>query len=454
MNRGRWAGCTMVACLILAPTAIIGIEPAAQLNLKPGFNLFSKQQDIDAGKQAATDADKQLPLVNDPQVLGYLNNLGHRLTQYEPLPADYPWTFKVVNTKDINAFALPGGYIYVNRGTIESAENEAQLAGVVAHETGHVVMRHGTHQASQMLLAQAPLAILGGMLGQGGSLAGQLAQMGIGFGVNSALLHNSRTAESQADAVGTYVLYHAGYDPHAMAQFFQIIEKKYPSRTAQFFSDHPIPANRIQAVNTEIPQLGPAIQGKTDSPEFEAVKRKMLGMPPAPQSNVSSAGVTPSGNFKSYDHSGFRVSYPDNWEVFGDANSAVTIAPRAGMSANAVAYGVIINGFQPEAGRGTGSLDDNTHQLIDSLHQGNPNLKVIGQDENIRVNRMPGKSVELTGPSPLQDSSGNAMRERDWLVTVQRSDGSILYMMFIAPERDFHSLLPTFDNMVRSFQIR
>jgi predicted Zn-dependent protease len=273
MNRQRSAALAMVACLVLTPIAIIGIEPAAQLNLKPGFNLFSKQQDIDAGKQAAADADKQLPLVNDAQVLGYLNKLGRRLTQFEPLPADYPWTFKVVNTKDINAFALPGGYIYVNRGTIESAESDAQLAGVVAHETGHVVMRHGTHQASQIMLAQAPLSILGGMLGQGGSLIGQLAQMGIGFGVNSVLLHNSRTAESQADEIGTYVLYHAGYDPHAMAQFFQIIEKKYPSRTAQFFSDHPNPGNRIQAVNAEIPQLGPAIQGKTDSPEFEVVKR-------------------------------------------------------------------------------------------------------------------------------------------------------------------------------------
>jgi predicted Zn-dependent protease len=188
MNRERWAGFIIVACLILAPTAIVGIEPAEKLKLKPGFNLFSKQQDIDAGKQAAAYADKQLPLVNDPQVLGYLNNLGHRMTQYEPLPADYPWIFKVVNTKDINAFALPGGYIYVNRGTIESAENEAQLAGVVAHETGHVVMRHGTHQASQIMLTQAPLAILGGMLGQGGSLVGQLAQMGIGFGV-TAVLH-------------------------------------------------------------------------------------------------------------------------------------------------------------------------------------------------------------------------------------------------------------------------
>ncbi len=468
MNRGRMLRLLLVACLSVTTAAVFAVEAAGQLNLKPGFNLFSKQQDVDAGKQAAAEADKQLPLVNDAQVVRYINDLGHRLTQHEPLPADYPWMFKVVNAKDINAFALPGGYIYINRGTIESAENEAQLAGVVAHETGHVVMRHGTHQASQMMLAQAPLSILGGLLGQSGSLIGQLEQMGIGFGVNSVLLHNSRTAESQADQIGTYVLYHAGYDPHAMAQFFQIIAQKYPQRTAQFFSDHPNPANRIQAVNAEIPQLGSPIQGKTDSPEFEAVKRRLLGMPAAPQKGqagqqapatgtvgtVSRADVMPSGNFKSYDHSAFRVSYPDNWEVFGDQNSALTIAPRSGISQNAVAYGAIINGFQPEAGRGTGSVDDATHQLLDTLRQGNPGLKVIGHDEDIRVNRRPGKSVELTGPSPLQDSNGHPMREHDWLVTVQRSDGSILYMVFISPSQDFHNLRPTFEKMVQSFQIR
>jgi Zn-dependent protease with chaperone function len=462
----------VVVGLSVTAGVALAVEAANQLGLKPGFNLFSKQQDIAAGKQATAEVEKQLPMLNDSQVEGYISNLGHRLTQFEPLPADYPWQFKVVNAKDINAFALPGGFIYVNRGTIEAAQNEAQLAGVIAHETGHVVMRHGTHQASQMVLAQAPLSILGGMLGSSGSLMGQLAQMGIGFGANSVLLHNSRSAESQADTIGAYVLYHAGYDPHALAQFFQIIQQKYPTRTAQFLSDHPDPGNRIQAVNAEIPKLGPPNQGMTDSPEFEAVKRRLLGTAAAapigqpgqqqqPQPNggqssgtLTRADVMPSPNFKTFDHNAFRVSYPDNWGVLGDANSAITIAPRAGVSQNAVAYGVIISGFQPDASRNTDTLDNDTHQLLDSLRQGNPNLKVIGREDNITVNGKAGKSVEMMGPSSLQNSNGQALREHDWLVAVERSDGELLYMVFIAPEQDFQSLRPAFEKMVRSFQMK
>ena len=148
-------------------------------------------------------------------------------------------------------------YIYVNRGIFEVAENEAQLAGVIAHESGHVVMRHGTHIASQAVLAQGGMVILASILGQGGSLSSQLAQLGLGLGVDSLLLRNSRYAETQADEVGTYILYQAGYDPHAMVQFFQIIATKYPQRTLQFFSDHPNPDNRIKDVDGEIAQLGP-----------------------------------------------------------------------------------------------------------------------------------------------------------------------------------------------------
>jgi Zn-dependent protease with chaperone function len=457
----RWV---LAISLCVSASVVLAVESANKLNLKPGFNFFSKQQDIAAGQDAAAKAEQQFPMVKDPQVLAYINNLGHRLTQFEPLPADYPWSFKVVDSKDINAFALPGGYIFVNRGAIEAAENEAQLAGVIAHETGHVVMRHGTHQASQMILAQAPLSILGGMMGQSGNLMGQLAQMGVGFGVNSVLLHNSRSAESQADEVGVYVLYHAGYDPYAMAQFFEIIEKKYPTKTAQFFSDHPIPANRIQAVDAEIPKLGPPNNGKTDSPEFENNKKRLMGMPegspkgqPAEKpaagtmGPVSRADVMPGNNFKKYEHSAFTIYYPSNWEISGTAESDLTIAPRAGMMQNAVAYGAIISWVRTDAGS---TLDDNTHQLIDSLRHTYPGLKAIGHDEDIRVNGSPGKSIEMTGPSPIQDSSGKALREYDWLVTFQRSDGSLLYLVFIAPEQDFQAMRPAFQKMLRSLQVK
>jgi predicted Zn-dependent protease len=251
-------------------------------SFEQGFNFFSPQEDVELGRQGAAEVDQQVVLIKDPDVLRYISNLGQLLVRCEPVASQYPWTFKVIDSREINAFALPGGFIYVNRGAIEAAQDEAQLAGVIAHETGHVVMRHGTHQASEVLLVRMPLEFLSGLLGQNSSLVSDLAQAGISFGINSALLHYSRSAETQADQVGTYVLYHAGYDPFAMVQFFQIIQKKYPQQTLQFFSNHPNPENRIQTVVEEIPQLGPRKEEKRDSAEFQAVKARLLAMPPPP----------------------------------------------------------------------------------------------------------------------------------------------------------------------------
>lgn len=282
LRRGQIAG-TLLALLVLSPVLLLAVEG---LNFRPGFNLFSPAQDVEVGQQASREADKQLPLVRDAQVTAYVSSLGKRLARIAPNQSGetkYAWTFNVVNSPEINAFALPGGFIYVNRGAIAAAQNEAQIAGVIAHEEGHVVMRHGTHQASEMVLAQAPLSILAGLLGQSSGLGSQLAQLGLSFGVNSILLRNSRSAESQADAVGTYMLYRTGYDPYAMAQFFGIIQQKFPQQTIQFFSDHPNPGNRIKNVEEEIPRLGTKKDWKTDSPEFKAVKQRLQSMPPAPK---------------------------------------------------------------------------------------------------------------------------------------------------------------------------
>lgn len=284
----RTAGRKFRAFWILVLLAVFPVllYAAQGVSFQPGFNLFSPAQDVEMGRKASAEISRKLPLIRDRQVVAYVSELGKRLAAVAPArPRNlkYDWTFHVVNSSEINAFALPGGFIYVNRGAVEAAQDEAQLAGVIAHEEGHVVMRHGTHQASELLLAQAPLAILGSLLGDSSSLASRLAQLGLSFGVNSILLRNSRSAESQADEVGTYILYHAGYDPYGMAQFFQIIQKKYPQRTIQFFSDHPNPGNRIRNVDEEIPRLGPRKKWKTDSPEFEAVKRILKRMPPAPK---------------------------------------------------------------------------------------------------------------------------------------------------------------------------
>jgi len=446
-----------LAWLVLVPSVVLGIE---KLKFKPGFNLFSAQQDVQVGRDAAADADKQLALLTDPEVLRYVNDLGRRLAGNEPIKADYPWTFKVVNSEDINAFALPGGFIYVNRGAIEAAEDEAQIAGVIAHETGHVVMRHGTHQASQVMLAQAPLAILGELLGQSSSLGSQLAELGISFGVNSLLLKNSRSAESQADEVGTYVLYHTGYDPHAMAQFFEIIEKKYPQRTLQFFSDHPNPENRVKDVDALIPMLGPAKPWKTDSPEFQATKKRLLAMPappkgkPAPRASTGSPSppLPPSVRLVNYQGKGFAIDYPDNWQV-QEGETGVTLAPQGGLVSGpdgdtAQAYGASLSRYQPR----TRSLSqwgvvDATQQLVDSLRQSNPNMRVVKQT-GMKLGGQPAVSTLLANDSPIQ-----GQKERDILITM-RLDQSLLAVIFIAPESSFDAYKPTFDAMLRSLALR
>lgn len=270
----------VLACLAVLPLITLAM---GELNFKPGFNLYTPQQDVALGEKTAAQVEKQMPMLKDPETLRYINALGKKLASYAPNDLKiYVWQFHVVNTKDINAFALPGGFIFVNRGTIMAAQDEAQLAGVMAHEIGHVVMRHGTHQASEKGLVEAPLSILGGILGSTSSVAGSLLSAGLGFGINSLFLKNSRGIEAQADAVGTYILYHAGYDPHAMAQFFQILQEKYPQQTIQFFSDHPNPGNRIKNVDAEIPELGPHRHWIENTPQFETIKKRLESLPPPP----------------------------------------------------------------------------------------------------------------------------------------------------------------------------
>jgi predicted Zn-dependent protease len=279
--RTQLAPAILLAWLALGPSLAGGVSKP---DFKPGYNFYSPQEDVEMGKENAAQVDRQLPLLNDAEALKYLNSLGKKLVAFAPNNhAEYAWQFRIVNSAEINAFALPGGYIYVNRGVFDAAENEAQLAGVIAHESGHVVMRHGTHIASQAVLAQGGMAILTSILGQNDSLTSQLAQLGLGLGVDSLLLKNSRTAETQADEVGTYILYQADYDPHAMVQFFQIIARKYPQRTLQFFSDHPNPENRISDVDAEIAQLGPPRGRNADNPEFAAVKQQLAALAPPPQ---------------------------------------------------------------------------------------------------------------------------------------------------------------------------
>lgn len=243
---------------------------------QPGFNLFSKQQDVQLGQESAAQVRKQMTMVKDPFLNQYVNLVGKRLaSSREAQESEFPFTFEVVADPSINAFALPGGPMFINTGLLKAVDSEAQLAGVMGHEMSHVILRHGTNQASKSGLLRLP-AILGSQIA-GGSVAGQLAQLGIGLGTNSVLLKFSRTAETQADLTGSHLMAEAGYNPIEMARFFEKLSAQGGQRAPQFMSDHPNPDNRERAIAEEASHLPRRTYGYQTG-QFEQMKRVVAGI--------------------------------------------------------------------------------------------------------------------------------------------------------------------------------
>jgi hypothetical protein len=426
--------------------------------LKPGRNLFSPQQDVELGRQVAQDAEQKLPMLNDSRVDDYLNRLGKKLAANAP-GEKYPYQFKCVNDASINAFALPGGFLYVNRGTIEAADNEAELAGVIGHEIGHVALRHGTNQATKQYLAQFPLAILGGVLGSN-SFGSILAQMGTAFTLNSVLLKYSRNDERQADLLGAQILYDSGYDPRYLATFFDKLETR--QRGSDFFSSHPNPENRIQTINAEISRLGPGSAGGTNnSADFRKIQQRLKSLPPAPEagsiqdqgrdSGVRSQGrpARPSSRYQGFSVDNMNVRHPDNWEAFGESR-AFTLAPRGGIvesgNAEALAYGAIMSVYQPSSGSRPG-LKEASDQLVRELQSSNSAMRLSNDRGQIRVDGQPALSRIFINNSPL---SG---REMDWMVTVLRPEG-LVYFIFVAPEQEFGDYQRAFEEILDSVRFK
>jgi beta-barrel assembly-enhancing protease len=428
---------------------------AQRTQLKPGWNIFSPQQDVQLGKKAALDAEKQLPLCNVPRVDVYLTQLGERLATKLPTGGvQYPFEFHCVNDKAINAFALPGGYVFVNRGAIEAADTEAQLAGVMAHELSHVALRHGTNQATKAQTAQGILGMAGGLFG--GSTSGALLTQLGSFAAGGVLLRYSRTAESQADVMGTQVLYDSGYDPRAMAQFFEKLEAETKGKNPpEFFSDHPNPEHRVERVDEEVDKLGgvPA-NAKRDSADFETIKRELLALP-VPKKGataaVAGAGGTPaapSGNFAVYQATSYTLKYPDNWKKYSDSNrSGVSFAPDGGVvqtsnGQDALAYGLIVNVAQLKGDpRDSNTLDTATQQLMAGLIESNPNMKVVRQPSRVRLNGQQALSTYLSNDSPTGG------QETDWVISVLRPEG-LLYFICVAPQAVYNNYDKTFSTIL------
>ncbi|HVG22446.1 MAG TPA: M48 family metallopeptidase, partial [Blastocatellia bacterium] len=239
------ASIMVLLSLLAMPIGVLG-----QTRVVAPKNPYDVNKDVELGRQAAQEVERQLPRLDDNEVQSYIDRIGGRLA--ESIPAEYRhpefrYTYTVVDVRDVNAFALPGGFTYVNRGLIEIAQNEAQLAGVIAHEISHAALRHGTAQAAKAqkyqvgsILGQIAGAVIGGGVGQ---VVGGLSQLGI----SAAFLRYSREYERQADTLGAQIMANAGYDPRELANMFRILEQQGGSAGPEFLSSHPNPGNRYEA---------------------------------------------------------------------------------------------------------------------------------------------------------------------------------------------------------------
>ena len=235
------------------------------------INIFTDAQEVQLGKQFSREIEKEMKIYSDPVVTAYIDQLGQHLANHSQR-GNITYHFKVVNTDVVNAFAVPGGYLYVNIGLIRAAENESELAGVIGHEIGHIVGKHGVKQMTRQLglAAVAQLAL--------GEDQNKLEQMVAGLAANGVLMKYSRDAEREADGHAVQEMYDAGIDPEGMATFFEKLlklQKGKPSKLEQMFSTHPPTTERITAVRYRIAKLPRKSNLKRDSQRFHQIKKRL-----------------------------------------------------------------------------------------------------------------------------------------------------------------------------------
>jgi Zn-dependent protease with chaperone function len=490
MNRSAHIVARPVLALMVAMTLAAGAAEA-QTKVNPGWNMFSAQQDVEIGAQSAAEAERQLPMLDDRAVESYVNAIGQRLAANAGGP-QFQYRFKVVNASDINAFALPGGFIYLNRGIIENARNEGEIAGVLAHEIAHSALRHGTHQASKAYAAQAGLQILGGLLGGkvGGNTAQILNTVG-GVGLNALFLKFSRELETQADVRGAQILAASGYHPSDMVSFFDQLAKVDKSKKTTWLSHHPAPPDRQARIRREAEMLRVSGNAGVDTQQLASVKSQLRRHGNAPTMEQIARGARPSTNnsrgnppmtsgadrgsvgrveapsssWRRYSNRSraYEIAYPANWRVYETDGFGVTIAPEGGVGEvggkTEVVYGLMVNHYDPfgnrprtylRDGRSAGvTLEDATSDLLAQVQQGSPHLRVVrGSAQQFRLDGKTAMAASLRGRNP-----NTRLDERVTVVTRALPDGHIIYMLFVTPEQEAERYSAVLNQVVQSINV-
>ena len=271
---------TLRTSSVLIYALLLSAVTSAQTSIPLRKNSFTTTQDVQLGRQAAADARRQLPMLHDGPTNALVDRIGSRLVAAIPARYRHPgfrYSFDVVDRREINAFALPGGPMFVNRGMLQAARTDDEVAGVMAHELAHVVLRHGTLQASKAQKFQFG-AIAGQVLGAivGGN-KGQIIAQGSQIGLGTYFLKYGRQYEREADLLGAQIMARAGYNPRQMANMFRTIQQRSGSRGPEWLSSHPNPGNRYEAINREASMLRVAGTANT-GPAFDSVRARLSGL--------------------------------------------------------------------------------------------------------------------------------------------------------------------------------
>ena len=460
-------------------TAVIGLSVllsagalAEQTVVTAPDNEYSPAEDVQLGQQAAQEVERQLPILNDANVESFIDSLGQRLVQAIPQKFDHPefrYSFDVVNVREINAFALPGGPMYLNRGMIAQARTQGEAASVIAHEISHVALRHGTAQATKATkyeLGTLAGAVLGSIIGgRTGAIVSGVTE----FGLGTHFLKFSREYERQADILGSHIMADAGFDPREMASMFQTIQKQGGSGGPEFLSSHPDPGNRAAAITKEASML--QIRNPVrDTGGFSNVQARLRQLPAAPTTEQAtrtgagrntgrgtspSVGGTldprrvspPSSTYTTYNEGDlFRISVPSNWREM-PANDSVTFAPD-GAYGDAEGQGVVTHGMVIGAvGNESHDLRTATDELIASLSQGNPNMSRPSGYTRTTVGGRQWLRTTASNRSP-----GTSQNERLAIFTTQLPDGNLFYAIGVAPNDEFADYEATFRRVIGTIQ--
>jgi hypothetical protein len=460
--RAVWLSAVLIAASALT---------SAQTRVAPPPNKYTPAQDVEMGRSAAADARKTLPLMRDDNVTSFVEDIGRRLVANIPPALRHPefqYTFEVVNVKEINAFALPGGPMFVNRGMIEAAHNDGEVAGVMAHELSHVLLRHGTAQASKAAkyeVGQVAGAVLGAIIGGGW---GQVISTGTQFGLGTAFLRFGREYERDADIEGAQVMAAAGYDPNDMANMFKTIQKQGGSGGPQWLSDHPDPGNRSAYISREAQALR-VTNPIRSTREFAQVQAHLRQLSPAPSTeqatknagrngndgrNTGRASLptgrvdAPSASFQTYTEGNmFRISVPENWREL-PGNHAVTFAPEGAYGGDGNGQSQFTHGVELGSARNEShDLQTATNELVASLAEGNPGLSRPARYDRVKVGGRQGLRAVMT------NNSSSGQPENIVAFTSLMRDGSLFYAVAVAPQADFPVYSRVFDRVISSIQL-